>query len=109
MKYVTLALDILVACFAVFGFYGFIRWIAGKLFAPKNLLTALEVLTPRQAECSEELIRDTLTGYLSLPSGRLIVLTIAELSEHPALLRAMNTYGIDCYVMEECQEEGAKE
>ncbi len=104
MEYVILALDIVVACFAVLGFYGFIRWIAGKLFAPKNLLTALEVLTPRQAECAEELIRDTLTGYLSLPSGRLIVLTTPELFGHPALVRAVKTYGLACYTVEDCQE-----
>ena len=105
MEYVILAIDITVACFAVLGFYGLVRWIAGKLFGAKELVCALEILTPRQAECADQTVRDTLTGYFSLPSGRLIVLTTAELAEHPSLVRAIRTYGLTCYVIKDTQDD----
>ena len=99
MVYVKLFLEILVAIFAVMGLYHLICGIAQKLFGSKKLLVAIEILTQRDAESAEVLIRDALFQYIRLPSERLAVLTLPELAEHPALQRAIQTYGVECYVI----------
>ena len=94
-------LEIVVACFAVLGLYHSVCWIAQKLFGSRRLAVAIEILTQRDAESAEVLIRDALSQYLSLPSERVVVLTLPELSSVPALRRAVEIYGLDCYVIDE--------
>ena len=106
MRYVIVFLELLVAVFAIIGLYRVICWIAQKLFGSKHILVAIEILTQRDAESAEVLIRDALFRCLSLPSGRIVVLTVEALREHPVLKRMVRTYGVDCYVipMEEREE-----
>ena len=104
MVYVGLAMEILVAILAVLGLYVLIRWCCGKLFGPKNLVITVEILTQREAESAEVLIRDALSQYLSLPWVRWAVLTVPELADHPALNLAMERYGLTCYVMEQSEK-----
>ncbi len=101
MLYFRTAMEILVAMFAVLGLYVAVRWCCGKLFGPNNLTVVIEILTQREAESAEVLIRDALSQYLSLPSVRWAVMTLPELADHPTLIRAMETYGLTCYVMEQ--------
>ena len=99
--YFKLAIEILVAFFAVIGFYDIVRWIAQRLFGSKNSIIAVKILTQRDAESAEVLIRDALFGYLSLPSGTVIVLTTPELVSTPELCRALSFYGVSCFVIED--------
>ena len=98
---VTIAIEIVIAAFALVGLYGIIARLAGRWFGSRNTVLAIEILTQRDAESAEELIRDALFGVLAYPSGRIIVLTLPEWEEHPALSAALETYGITCYVMEQ--------
>ena len=103
--YFRLVMEILVAFFAVLGFYGMIRWIAQRLFGSRHLMIAMEILTQRDAESAELLIRDALSQYFTLPSARVIVLTTKTLAEHPRLVEACRIYGVSCRVMEGKDEE----
>ena len=108
MTYIRPGMEILVAFFAVLGFYDMIRWIAQRLFGSKHLMVAIEILTQRDAESAELLIRDALSQYFTLPSARLIVLTSPELADQPCLTAALKTYGVSCYVIESGGEEENK-
>ena len=103
--YLRLVLDILVAFFAVLGFYGMIRWIAQRLFGSRHLMIAMKILTQRDAESAELLIRDALSQYFTLPSASLVVLTTPELVDHPKLAEACQVYGVLRYVIREKEEE----
>ena len=104
MLYLKVAIEILVAMLAVLGLYVAIRWCVGRLFGPKNLIISIEILTQREAESAEELIRDALSQYLSMPWVRWAVLTTPRLAGHPTLERVLETYGLSCYVLEEGEE-----
>ena len=104
MLYIRIALELIVAIFAVLGLYVTVRWCCGRLFGTKNLLITIEILTQREAETAEELIRDALSQYLSMPWVRWAILTLPELAEHPCLMRAVETYGLTCFVMEVSEE-----
>jgi hypothetical protein len=67
-------------------------------------MLAIEILTQRDAESAEVLIRDALFGVLGYPSGRIIVLTMPEWETHPILNQALKDYGISCYVIEPEEE-----
>ena len=99
MSYVMLAMEILVAVFAVLGFYGTVRWLAQKLFGSKRLAVTIEILTQRDAESAEVLIRDALSQYFLYPSGRIILLTTESLAAHPVLQRVRKQYGLSCYII----------
>lgn len=104
MLYIRIAMELFVAIFAVLGLYVTVRWCCGRLFGTRNLLITIEILTQREAESAEVLIRDALSQYLSMPWVRWAVLTVPELAEHPQLVRAMETYGLMCYVLEPSEE-----
>ena len=99
MRYVTVALELFVAAFAVIGLYHTVRWMAGRLFGARNTVLAIEILTQRDAESAEVLIRDALCQYFQLPSGRLVILTVPELADDPVLRRAMKQYGVEGYLV----------
>ena len=99
--YFRIALEIIVAVFAVIGLYGTIRRIAQSLFGSKNILIAIEFLTQRDAESAEVLIRDALSQYIYFPSGRVIAISTDSLSADPELQRVLSTYGISLYVIQE--------
>ena len=97
--YWGLIMDILVAFFAILGFYGMIRWVAQRWFGSRNFIVAIQILTQRDAESAELLIRDALSQYFTLPAAPLVVWTTAELMEHPTLAEACHTYGISRYLI----------
>ena len=105
--YLRLIMDLLVAFFAVLGFYGMIRWIAQRLFGSRQLMIAIRILTQRDAESAELLIRDALSQYFTLPSARLVVLTTEELFEDRTLVEACRTYGVTRYKVIGKREEVA--
>ncbi len=99
--YLRLILEIVVAFFAVIGVYETTHRILQKLFGPRNLVIAIPIMTQGNAESAEELIREVLFGYLSLPSASVAVWTLPQFAEHPTLTAALERYGISCYVLED--------
>ena len=105
MSYCILAMEILVAVFAVLGLYGFLRWLAQRLFGSRQISVTIEILTQRDAVSAEVLIRDALSQYFLYPSGKITILTTEELVAHPALVRARQQYGLSCYVVARREED----
>ncbi len=99
--YLRLILEIVVSFFAVIGVYETAYRILRKLFGPRDLVIAIQIMTQHNAESVEELIREALFGYLSLPSASVAVWTLPQFAEHPALTAALERYGISCYVLED--------
>ena len=93
----TLILEVVTVLFAVLGFLGTIRWLLERLFSSKNLCIAIEILTQRDAETAEVLIRDALFRCLSLPSARIVLLVDASIWGNEQLKKLVKTYGVDCY------------
>ena len=104
---VDIAFDILVAVFAVLGIYGTVKWLTGRIFGFENTVLAVEILTQRDAESADVLIRDALFGVLSLSSKRVVVLVARSLSEDPHLVEARKKYGVSCYVIEDGEEQAS--
>lgn len=92
-----LILEVLTVIFAVLGFFGMLGWLVQRLFASKNLCIAIEILTQRDADAAEVLIRDALFRCLSLPSARIVLLVDPSFGENEQLKKLSKTYGIDCY------------
>lgn len=91
-----LLLEVLTVLFAVLGFLGMIRWILERLFSSKNLCIAIEILTQRDAETAEVLIRDALFRCLSFPSARVVLLVDLSLWDNEHLMNCAKTYGVGC-------------
>ena len=94
---VGLIFNVLVVLFALLGFLGMIRWLIEQLFASKKLCIAIEILTQRDADTAEVLIRDALFRCLSLPSAKIILLVHLSLWENEQLKTCAKTYGVSCY------------
>ena len=94
-----LVLEVLVVLFAMLGFLGMLRWLIERLFASKNVCIAIEILTQRDADTAEVLIRDALCRALSFPSSRVVLLVDPSLWENEALKRFGKTYGVDRYLI----------
>ena len=91
-----------VICFlALLGIYSAVHWIARRLFGSRNTVFAIEVLTQRDADAAEVLIRDALFSALGLRSGRLVILTTKELFANEHLRETVQRYGVDYYLIEE--------
>ena len=101
---IQIAIELVIAIFALLGLYGSIAWLARRWFGARNTMLAIEILTQRDAESAEVLIRDALFGVLGYPSGRIIVLTLPQWETHPILNQALKDYGISCYVIEPEEE-----
>lgn len=92
-----LILEVLTVVFAMLGFLGTIRWLFERLFSSKNLCIAIEILTQRDAETAEVLIRDALFRCLSFPSARIVLLVDVSLWENEQLKKLAKMYGVCCY------------
>ena len=70
MSYLKTALEIIVAFFAVIGLYFSVRILLQKFFGTRKLVLTLEILTEADARDSEMLIREALSGFWLISSGR---------------------------------------
>ena len=93
-------LEIVLAAFAVIGLYGTVCAILRRTACDSRISFAVKILTQRDAESAEVLIRDALFHYPLGCSGRPFVLVTAELRDHSDLCDALRVYGLDCYVIE---------
>ena len=88
----------LVICFlALLGIYSAVHWIARRFFGSRRTVIAIEILTQRDADSAEMLIRDALFSAIGLPSGRLVVLTKTELLEKEGFRETLKRYGVSYY------------
>ncbi len=81
MGYLRTALEVTMALFAVIGVYCMGRMLAQRLFGSRRLVLAVEILTEQAIGEAEAAIRDALSQFLLVPSGRICVLTTAALAK----------------------------
>ena len=101
---VQILVEIVICCLALLGIYSAVHWIARRFFGSRRTVLAIEILTQRDADSAELLIRDALFSALGLPSGRLVVLTKKELLEEESFRKILKRYGADFYCVLENEE-----
>ena len=73
---------------ATIGFCSCLRWLACRLCGGDETLIGIEILTQREAESAEELIRDALFRYLRTASYKVVIFTTPELFGNQRLIEA---------------------
>ena len=101
MGYLRTALEVMMALFAVIGIYCMGRLLAQRLYGSRRLVLAVEILTEQALGEAEDAIRDALSQFLLVPSGRICLLTTAELAQDMQLQALVKKYGIALRLLEE--------
>lgn len=104
MGYLRTALEVMMALFAVIGVYCMARLFAQRFYGSRRLVLAVELLTEQTLREAEEAIRDALSQFLLVPSGRICVLTTAALAEDARLRALVAKYGVSICVLEETKK-----
>lgn len=94
-------IELLIGLCALGGIYGAIHLIARRFFGSRHTMLAIEILTQRDAESAEVLIRDALFSVLTLRSGKVAVLTTEKLLEQEEFQKILGRYGVDVRVVVE--------
>ncbi|MBQ8141458.1 MAG: hypothetical protein IJ038_07180 [Clostridia bacterium] len=97
--YIKIAIEVIAALFAVFGFYSAVRLLAQKIFADDNIFLAVEIKDETAAENAEVLIREALGYFLAAGSPRVAVLVSEELCDD-RLMDIVRKYGAECYLID---------
>ena len=97
---VQIFVEIVICCLALLGIYSAVHWLARRLFGSQHTVLAIEILTQRDADAAEVLIRDALFSALGLRSGRILILTTRELFASERLRETVKRYGVDYYLVE---------
>ena len=103
MKGLQVTLEVLIAMLAVVGLYSLWRLFADRVFGTDRLMLTVEILTEEDAKRAESLICEAMMHVMWLRSGRLSVLTTAELAEHPSVRLVIQRYGVSCRILREEQ------
>ena len=94
-------MEVLICLFALGGIWSAIHWIARRFFGSRHTMLAIEILTQRDAESAEVLIRDALFSVLTIRSGKLVVLTTETLLKEEKFKTILEHYGVGiCLVSE---------
>ena len=101
MGYLKTVVEVIVALFAVIGFYSAARMLSQKLYGSRALTLAIEIRREAEVLACESLIQEGLSQFLLVPSGRVVILTVSEWAEHPKLLEASKKYGVKILVIKE--------
>ena len=90
-------IELLICLFALGGIWSAIHFIARRFFGSRHTMLAIEILTQRDAESAEVLIRDALFSVFGVRSGRIVVLTTEEMAENKELQSLWKRYGVSYY------------
>ncbi len=101
---VWIFLEIIICFLALLGIYSAVHWLARRLFGSRHTLLAIEILTQRDADAAEELIRDALFSALGLPSGSVAVITTWELLQNEQFAAILMRFGVQCYCVEKTEK-----
>ena len=99
--YFRIAAEVVLALFAVFGLYSAARLTVQKLFGDKRIFLAIEILTESDARLAEGLIREALGTYYITASSRIAVIVRKELLDGEELVRIIDKYGVECYIIDD--------
>ena len=97
--YFKLAIEILLAAFAVFGIYTAARILVSKIFGDKNIILAVVFKTQKEIDDAEILIREALGNFLATSSCRVAALVSEEFSNDRELMRVIGKYGLEYFII----------
>ena len=97
--YVRIAIEVVVALFAVFGFYSAVRLLAQRIFSSESIILAVEIQTEDDVLNAEMLIREALGSFLLASSSHIAVLVPAALCSNE-LMNVAHKYGVQCYIID---------
>ena len=97
--YVRVAIEVIVAMFAVFGFYSAIKLLAQRIFSSDNIIIAVEIKTDEDVLNSEMLIREALGSFLLTSSSHIAVLVSEKLCSKE-LMRVAQKYGVHIHIID---------
>lgn len=104
MVYLKTALEVTMALFAVIGVYCMARLLAQRCFGSRRQILAVELLNEESLSEAEEAIREALSQFLLVPSGRVCILTSRMLSRDERLVSLAQKYGVSICVLEQKKE-----
>jgi len=93
-------IELLICLFALGGIWSAIHFIARRFFGSRHTMLAIEILTQRDAESAEVLIRDALFSVMTIRSGKLTVLTTEKIAEQEKFREVLQRYGISYYCVQ---------
>ena len=91
--------QVLLAFFAVVGIWWLFGMFIRRIFKEKNYIFGIEILTQRDAESAEVLIRSALCRYFIFDSGRYAVITTEEFASRESLQSLIMKYGLELIVI----------
>ena len=97
--YVRVAIEVIVALFAVFGFYSAVKLLAQRIFSAENIILAVEIKTDEDVLNAEMLIREALGSFLLTSSSRIAVLVYEGLC-CAELRSVVEKYGVQMYIVD---------
>ena len=92
--------EVLVAGFAVFGFYFSMMLLFQKLTSKGRVIIAVEILTGEAADNSDLLVREAVSRFFTLRRDSVAIIVTSELLLNPNLKKTVERYGLDCYVID---------
>ncbi len=93
-------IELLIGLFALGGIWGAVHLIARRFFGSRHTMLAIEILTQRDAESAEVLIRDALFSVMTIRSGKLTVLTTETIAEQEKFRAVLQRYGVSYYCVQ---------
>lgn len=91
--------QIIVALFAVIGIHFVFKVLIHRIFKEKNYIFGIEILTQRDAESAEVLIRSALCQYFVFSGGRYAILTTEEIANNEEIQRLVLKYGLELFII----------
>ena len=88
---------VIVAIFAVIGFYDVVRCFAGRVFASESVVLSILVRDREDVECLETRIVDHISEALMKGPQRLFLLIGEELADDPKISELARKYGAERY------------
>ena len=97
--YVRVAIEVIVALFAVFGFYSAVKLLAQRIVSAENIILAVEIKTDEDVLNAEMLIREALGSFLLTSSSSIAVLVYERLCS-AELISVVEKYGVQMYIVD---------
>lgn len=91
--------EIAVALLAVIGIYFVFKIFLQRIFKEKNYIFVIEILTQRDAESAEVLIRSALCQYFGFLGGRYALLTTDEIASGKEIQELVLKYGLELFIV----------
>ena len=99
---------VILALFAVFGFFCAVRIFAERIWIPEQLVVAIEILDLEDAEMLDMLLHEAVSAFSRRRAMRVVILLSASLMDGrvgegdellPEYRALLERYGAECYLI----------